>query len=69
MQSATSHGMKNGVFNQHDGPDLQAPAGGMKAENHARGCIVEGGIGREESCTTAISAAHATLKRMTELLL
>ena len=53
-----------------DGSDLQVqPAGGMKVKVMPGGCIVEGGIGREESARTiAISAAHASLKRIDRIV-
>lgn len=53
-----------------DGSDLQVqPAGGMKVKIMPGGCIVEGGIGREESARTiAISAAHASLKRIDRIV-
>lgn len=53
-----------------DGSDLQVqPAGGMKVKVMPGGCIIEGGIGREESARTiAISAAHASLKRIDRIV-
>ena len=53
-----------------EGSDLQVqPAGGMKVKVMPGGCIVEGGIGHEESARTiAISAAHASLKRIDRIV-
>lgn len=53
-----------------DGSDLQVqPAGGMKVKIMPGGCIVEGGIGSEESARIiAISAAHSSLKRIDRIV-
>nr|WP_314630917.1 hypothetical protein [uncultured Mogibacterium sp.] len=53
-----------------DGSDLQVqPAGGMKVKIMPGGCIIEGGIGSEDTARTiSISGAHASLKRIDRIV-